>query len=639
MQGVFFLCFNVAAQAAIIDVKRHGTTKEGESGVKKVYRVFFIRNLSSFMLPVLIPLVMLGGLSIAIIQRYVGIEAQAANQNVLERMQGNVELLFEELDTLHMHAVSSALEFDRLRNMLNEPLPSAEDYRELASFKNFIDSPAIARPYIESIYVYVENNRGRFISSTTGGTMAFDDTYDADWYESYTAHRNAGKDKQWSEPRSFDKYGLATFRTDVISLYQMLDIEGKNDAVIVLNVRLDYLKEQLALMPTSADQHLLITDLQRQVIVRGDAADASSFAIRTPFDPLRPERLYGEAALGYEVLELQSPEYGLHFVSVTPKAALYELPVRLALYTGIAALLSILAAVAVSLHFARRNVRNIRHIVDMLHDAEQGAEPAARAGKHDVNAYIVQQILANFLEKKYLKTQLARRKAVNELMELSALQSQLNPHFLLNTLETVKWKAAALAGGMDNELTQMIEQLGEILKGALDQEEKEVTIEEEIRYTESYLAIQRMRSGEAFGVVWDCRAQGEDIRILKLLLQPLVENSLIHGLRGQQGGVIKIKLYESRGMLRLSVFDNGCGMTRRQLEELRGKLEGPFGQSAHIGVSNTHKRLQLAYGKGSGIRLYSREGKGTLVQIVIPLALAKQEGNTVRSSKRNERVV
>ncbi|WP_037287662.1 cache domain-containing sensor histidine kinase [Saccharibacillus sacchari] len=607
--------------------------------MKKVYRAFFIRNLSSFMLPVLIPLVMLGGLSIAIIQRYVGIEAQAANQNVLERMQGNVELLFEELDTLHMHAVSSALEFDRLRNMLNEPLPSAEDYRELASFKNFIDSPAIARPYIESIYVYVENDRGRFISSTTGGTMAFDDTYDADWYGSYAAHREAGTDKQWSEPRSFDKYGLATFRTDVISLYQMLDIEGKNDAVIVLNVRLDYLKEQLAWMPTSSDQHLLITDLQRQVIVRGDEPNPSSFTPRTLFDPLRPERLYGEAALGYEVLELQSPEYGLHFASVTPKAALYELPIRLALYTGIAALLSILAAVAVSLLFARRNVRNIRHIVDMLHDAEQGTEPAARAGKNDVNAYIVQQILANFLEKKYLKTQLARRKAVNELMELSALQSQLNPHFLLNTLETVKWKAAALAGGMDNELTQMIEQLGEILKGALDLEEKEVAIEEEIRYTESYLAIQRMRSGEAFDVVWDCRAQGKDIRILKLLLQPLVENSLLHGLRGQQGGVIKIKLYESRGMLRLSVFDNGRGMTPRRLRELQGKLEGPFGQSAHIGVSNTHKRLRLAYGKKYGLRIYSREGKGTLVQIVIPLALVKKAGGITEDSNHNERVV
>jgi len=607
--------------------------------VKKVYRTFFVRNLSSFMLPVLIPLIMLGGLSIAIIQRYVGIEAQTANQNVLERMQGNVELLFEELDTLHMHAVSSALEFDRLRNMLNEPLPSAEDYRELASFKNFIDSPAIARPYIESIYVYVENDRGRFISSTTGGTMAFDDTYDAQWYGSYAAHRDTGKDKQWSEPRSFDKYGLATFRTDVISLYQMLDIEGKNDAVIVLNVRLDYLKEQLSLMPTSSDQHLLITDLQRQVIVRGDEPNPPSFTPRTLFDPMRPERLYGEAALGYEVLELQSPQYGLHFVSVTPKAALYELPIRLALYTGIAALLSILAAVAVSLIFARRNVRNIRHIVDMLHDAEQGTEPAARAGKNDVNAYIVQQILANFLEKKYLKTQLARRKAVNELMELSALQSQLNPHFLLNTLETVKWKAAALAGGMDNELTQMIEQLGEILKGALDLEEKEVTIEEEIRYTESYLAIQRMRSGEAFDVVWDCRAQGAEIRILKLLLQPLVENSLIHGLRGQQGGVIKIKLYESRGMLRLSVFDNGRGMTPRRLQELQGKLEGPFGQSAHIGVSNTHKRLKLAYGKKYGLRIHSREGKGTLVQIVVPLAQVEKAGGITGNSNHNERFV
>ncbi|GGO06014.1 sensor histidine kinase YesM [Saccharibacillus kuerlensis] len=611
---------------------------KGEVYVKKIYRTFFIRNLSSFMLPVLIPLVMLGGLSIGIIQRYVGIEAQSANRNVLNRMQADVELLFEELDTLHMHAVSSALEFDRLRKMLNEPLPEAEDYRKLASFKNFIDSPAIARPYIESIYVYVENGRGRFISSTTGGMMAFEDTYDAGWYESYAAHRGGTGEKQWTESRSFDKYGLPSFRTDIISLYQMLDIEGENDSVIVLNVRLDYLKEKLALLPTSTDQHLLIAGLDGRIIAQEEGL-ANSGAGRAAFDPKRPELLYGESVLGYDVSELRSADYGLRFVSVTPNKALYELPIRLALYMVLASVLSILAAVSVSLHFARRNVRSIRHIVDMLHDAEQGTEPAARAGKDDVNGYIVQQILANFLEKKYLKTQLDRRQALNELMELSALQSQLNPHFLLNTLESIKWKAAALAGGMDNDLTEMIEQLGSILRGALDLEEKYITVEEEIRYTESYIAIQRMRIGEAFDVRWDCRAQGKEIRILKLLLQPLIENSLVHGLHGRRDGLIKIKIYEREGRLCLSVSDNGKGMSLQRLEELRGNLNGPFGQSAHIGVFNTHKRLLLAYGPGSGLRVYSKPGVGTLVKVEIPAAGRVEEGRTGNKKDQGEKAV
>lgn len=605
--------------------------------MKKIYNTFFVRRLSSFMLPVLIPLVMLGGLAIAIIQNYVGSEVQAANRRVLDRMRANVELLFEELDTLHMHAVSSALEFGRLREMLNEPLPDPEDYRDLASFKNFIDSPAIARPYIESIYVYVANERGRFISSTTGGMMDFDDTYDAGWYDSYAAHRSDRK-KQWTESRSFDKYGLASFRTDVISLYQMLDIKGKNDAVIVLNVRLDYLKEQLSGLPTSADQHLLIADLNGRVIVQGEG-DRTGETRGLLFDPYRPEALFGDATLGYDVAELQSSDYGLRFASITPNAALYELPIRLGIYTAIAAGLSILAAIGVSLRFARRDVRNIRHIVDMLHDAERGAEPETRADKEDVNGYIVQQILANFLEKKYLKTQLAQRQAVNELMELSALQSQLNPHFLHNTLESVKWKAAAMSGGLDNELTRMIEPLGDILRAALDLERKYVTIEEEIRYTESYIAIQQMRSGERFDVVWDCRAQGEDIRILKLLLQPLVENSLIHGIKGRRGGKIKIKIYEQQGGICVSVSDNGAGMTNRRLKELNRKLDGPFGQSAHIGVSNTHKRLILAYGKRSGLRIFSKEGCGTLVKIMIPFHKAAENENEQLLPERNEKIM
>ncbi|MCQ4085326.1 sensor histidine kinase [Saccharibacillus sp. JS10] len=591
--------------------------------MKKVYKAFFVRNLSSFLLPVLIPLVMLGGLSITIIQRYVGIEVQAANQHVLERMKENIEVLFEELDTLHMHAISSALEFNQLRDMLNEPFPSAEDYRDLASFKNFIDSPAIARPYIESIYVYVENGRGRFISSTTGGMMDFEDTYDSKWYDSYMQHRS-GQKKQWSESRSFNKYDLPNFQTDVISLYQMLHINKDNDAVIVLNVRLDYVKEQLTSLPSSIDQHLLITDSNRQVIVQSDTDTAISFPSSRRFDPFEPEQFYGDNKWGYEVLELQSQTYGLNFISTTPKSVLYSLPLRLAGYTGIAALLSILASVTISLYFARRNVRNIRYIVDMLHDAERGTELSTKVGKQDVNAYILQQILANFLEKKYLKSQLAERKAVSELMELSALQSQLNPHFLLNTLETVKWKAVALAGGMNNDLTQMIEQLGKMLKGALDLEEKEVTIEEEINYTESYLAIQRFRSGEQFEVIWDCRAQGEDLRVLKLILQPVIENSLLHGLQNQSGGILKIKIYSTAHTLRLSVSDNGQGMTKERLHEVRARLEAPFGQSSHIGIHNTHQRLRLAYGSTSGIQIYSKPGKGTLVKIVVPISKKNQ---------------
>ncbi|OWA37745.1 hypothetical protein B9G55_06785 [Saccharibacillus sp. O16] len=608
--------------------------------MKKIYNAFFVRRLSSFMLPVLIPLVMLGGLAVAIIQNYVGVEAQAANRRVLDRMRANVELLFEELDTLHMHAVSSALEFGRLRKMLNEQLPDPEDYRDLASFKNFIDSPAIARPYIESIYVYVANERGRFISSTTGGMMEFDDTYDAGWYTQYLAHRTDRK-KQWTEPRSFNKYGLPSFRTDVISFYQMLDIEGKNDAVIVLNVRLDDLREQLSQLPVSPSQHLLITDMNGRVIAQGtdpeDPPTDEPFGIG--FDPYHPENLYGKSSLGYDVAELQSPDYGLRFASITPNAALYELPLRLGIYTAWAAGLSVLAAISLSLHFARRDVRNIRHIVDMLHDAERGTEPATRAEKDDVNGYIIQQILANFLEKKYLKTQLAERKAVNELMELSALQSQINPHFLHNTLESVKWKAAAMAGGMDNELTRMIEQLGDILKGALDLEQKYITIEEEIRYTESYIAIQQMRSGERFEVIWDCRAQGREIQMLKLLLQPLVENSLIHGIRGQQGGRIKIKMYEQEQGLCLSVSDNGSGMTARRLEEVRRQLNGPFGQSAHIGVSNTHKRLILAYGQQSGLQILSKVGRGTLVKILIPRTMEESSSVPDIFLKPNEKIV
>jgi two-component system sensor histidine kinase YesM len=584
-----------------------------------------------FVLPFLIPLIVLGTLSVLIIYRYVAQNEASNNIRVHKQMHSNVEMLFDELETLYMHFVASAFQFNHLKAILNNPAPSLQDLKELASIKNFIDSPAVARPYIDSIYIYLNNDHGRFITSTTGGPMEFEEFYDTSWHASYLAHQGMNDTPVWTEKRSFHKYNLPNFEANVISLYQMLDVQEKNDGVIVLNIRLDYLQDQLELLHTLNGQYLFMGDSRGNVILQNQASLPPVTSTAALLN--NPAGFIGASSLGYAISISSSDNYGFQFISVTPKASVYALPIRLALYTAGAAGLSFLAAVILSLVFSRRHVRNIRQIFNLLNDAEKGCSPSTRAKKQDLHHYIIERILVNFLEKKYLSTQLTERKAMAELMELSALQAQLNPHFLLNTLETIQWKAVSLAGSMNNEVSSMIQHLGDILKSALNYEERMIPLREELQHVETYIAIQKMRYKESFNVLWSCGENLGETRVIKLLLQPILENSLYHGTRPlkSRSGLIKIKIRKDGQFLRISISDNGVGMARSRLAELRRQLNSPVEQGghSHIGIFNTNKRLLLSYGTCYEFRMYSKPGWGTMTKITVPVQPGVQASHTL----------
>ncbi|MNW26006.1 putative sensor-like histidine kinase [compost metagenome] len=586
--------------------------------MKSVFRSFFIRNLLNFIAPLMIPLVVLGLLSVVIIYRYVAQSEASNNISIHQQMHSNMEVLFGELETLYMHTVASALQFNTLQTILNKPTPSLQDLKEFAFIKNFIDSPAVARPYIESIYIYLANDQDRFITSTTGGPMSFEDFYDTGWFDSYLARRDQEQVMVWAEQRSFTKYNLTSFEPSVVSLYQMIDVKGKNDGVIVLNIRLDYLQEQLKPLHTLHGQYLIMGDSEGQIIIQNTPFSSTV----TSIDKLvrQPSDYIGPTSFGYAVSVSHSAKYGFEFLSITPKSSVYALPIRLAMITGAAALLSFVLAVILSLLFTRRHVSHIQHIYHLLSDAEKGVSPSMKSDKLDLYHYIIERILVRFLENKYLSTQLTERMARAEVMELSALQAQLNPHFLLNTLESIKWKSVALTDNMNNEVSQMIQHLGVILKSALNYEERTIPFSEELSYAETYITIQKFRYKEKFDVRWHIEPGVEGVPIIKLLLQPLLENSLYHGTRPLQDrpGLIKIKARLDKGHLSLSISDNGVGMSKERLRELRKRLENAEDQSSHIGVFNTQKRLQLFYNEDYEFKLYSKQGQGTLIKIRLP---------------------
>lgn len=214
-----------------------------------------------------------------------------------------------------------------------------------------------------------------------------------------------------------------------------------------------------------------------------------------------------------------------------------------------------------------------------------------------------------------------------QVMEFKMLASQINPHFLYNTLESIRMKAFT-AG--DREVATAIKLLGKSMRYVLENTGTVfTTLDKELDYIETYITIQKLRFGDRVNYSLQVQEKLElgEYRILPLLLQPIVENAILHGLEDKEGsGQISVCVSADEENLHIIIRDNGKGMTEEELEQVRKKLQAENPElKASIGLYNINERIKLCYGKEHGIRIESVLSKGTDIFIDLPLSLAEQE--------------
>lgn len=205
--------------------------------------------------------------------------------------------------------------------------------------------------------------------------------------------------------------------------------------------------------------------------------------------------------------------------------------------------------------------------------------------------------------------------------EFAALQSQINPHFLINTLNAIK--LMALISKVDN-IRNMTNALMRLVSSSFNRGGILTRFSDEIDNLKHYLYIMEIRYGHKFEVEWQIDPQAESKYLLKLLLQPVLENSIVHGMAGKESqGKIVIAANIHEGSLYIVIADNGEGMTEEQLQQFRAK------SSPHtftgMGFANVHHRIQLHHGEDYGLRLAPNEPEGTKVTMKIPLIFKNKE--------------
>ncbi len=213
--------------------------------------------------------------------------------------------------------------------------------------------------------------------------------------------------------------------------------------------------------------------------------------------------------------------------------------------------------------------------------------------------------------------QQARMYEQKKNIEISLLQSQINPHFLYNTLDSIRWMAVIQGSKNIEQTTGALERLlRNMAKGIGDK----ITLREELELVGNYIYIQQVRYVEIFDYICQIPEELLDCRIIKFTLQPIVENAILHGIEPmKQFGEIEISARQENGDLFISIEDNGVGMTEEELEELRTSLANKDKNAlSGIGVSNVDARLKLHYGASYGLIYESSPGEFTRVTVHIP---------------------
>ncbi len=273
----------------------------------------------------------------------------------------------------------------------------------------------------------------------------------------------------------------------------------------------------------------------------------------------------------------------------------------------------LLMALSVAILLGRLIARPVNRLTDIMRVVEGGnldVEIPQHGFSEIANLASAFRLMLGHL--KLLMNQIVLEQEQKRLYELDALQAQINPHFLYNTLDSIVWMQER---GQNRDAISMVTALARLFRISISKGKSIITVAEEIEHVRNYLIIQSIRFKSKFTYAIDAEPEALALRTVKLVLQPIVENAIVHGLAffAADEGLIAISARVEDAQLVLRVRDNGLGMSATQMADV---LKAHKGNG--IGLRNVHERIVLTYGSQYGVSIQSEQDVGTLVTIRQP---------------------
>jgi len=593
-----------------------------------------IKLFTAFLGLVIIPLFILGIITFIVTFRSIETKYSQQAEYSLRAIGYSIRNVFHEMDNVTDNGIAKGVFQEALnsRNPDTQDLTAADQLELNANQRNFrsllYNHPAIDYAFLYNIQSSRESKVITIFNKENFETLPYEEFKEHSLYREVVKLNGVPR---WIAPR---EYPELTGTDSVFTQIRLIkDLESfKRVGVLFVQIKsweFEKIFQSMTLGSKLRDTRFFLVNDKGQVLY-----DYPSELTGLVLDEEIRQRLVGtrdvfsyrgkfngeESVISIHRLK----DYPWKVVSVTSWRYLSQEVTTFAKWFVAIILVCVLTAMLFNVLFVNRITGTIGVIVRFMRKVEAGDLNARVEEKGDDELLLLQQGFNSQMDKiNELFDQVKKEQRQKANAELRVLQAQIKPHFLFNTLESINVLAVQNEG---RKVSEMVLRLARILRISI-QGKEEIPLREEIEHLRSYLEIQKFRFADLFEYEIDVPPELMDCLVLKLTLQPLVENSIQHGFEGiAYGGILRISGHSEGDRLILRIEDNGIGISREQLSLIHYADTGfqPEGKSGAdqegrgLGLRSVYDRLRFQYGSRYGLFICSHPGSGTIIQCVIP---------------------
>ena len=553
----------------------------------------------------LIPILILSSVAIILVERNISSLISSNTRTIFALSSNSLETLITEAQQIGIYIDSRP---DLLLSLLaifqdDDGDDSRSD--RLSEYNSYLYNMLASSPFIHSVCIYKPGSPNMVVNDSI---RDLDEFGNPEFIDSITRTDNTGSiSRNTIKMNDFELNG-----TDVMTFTSSL----KYGMTLSINITESHIRNMLDDATQYPDEIILLTD--GDSIVTGNSA----------YIDLADDT--GDIILDTSSYVIQSQDILSNhntLVSMIPDSIAMGASRSIIRATLLITMVTISMSILISVFLSRNTYRKINDILTLFEkNDEVDEELILNSGRHfDTYHYILENIAKSYIRQTTLRERIVNGELDLALTQLTALQYQINPHFIFNTLQSID--LAIMDGARHDQASRMISLFSSILRYSLQDATKLVPLQDEINITRNYLSLQEMRFADRVMVLWDFEEKEiEGTRIIRMLFQPILENVFQHGMRadGKQT-VVRIRISRNDRRLFIGVSDNGPGLEKAELDSLRKTIATTTPPEHHIGLYNVNRRLVLKFGENSAMKLICTEGNGLSIFISIPTDKTKND--------------
>ena len=510
---------------------------------------------------------------------------------------------------MEVDALSSSLASNESTQLYTINNVSTDSFKTISRLAKTL--PIIYR-YIDSIYIYSEQTDTVIMDNNS---IPLSDLSDTDWINAYRAVTSP---KGTIIPRSKNNV-----YPQLITIIKPIYVADEKKGAIIMNINAQSIYNSMLYQQYKDGRLFFLVNADNKIIISSELSYFNTYPDDIGLNTLTIESnpknsVYEINDKNYVVLSGDSTISDYKYISAYP-LELYEHKLSTMKLQIIGILLLLMIIIFILAYVASvRSYSPLNEIISFLDNSQPPADSIEEEDKNEL-MYIINSIQTHINDKTKMAEILEERMKLLRKSQYDMLQTQINPHFLYNTLETINWMAYNMSNS-ENPVSKSLINLASFFRNTLTSGYF-VSIENEIKYTKEYVNILALRYGDLFDIEWDIDESILSYTIIKICLQPIIENAVYHGIKQKNDkGLIKIKGLCDDNNIILIVSDDGIGIEKDALDELNKTLsETSFtNEKSHIGLSNVNQRIKIIFGDSYGIHVESTVGVGTDVYVTIP---------------------